>query len=60
MSVNDIKALLAMGEDLLATAERLPPGPDRHDALQMIRKLAAEIADRMDRPQLEIGLKAKK
>ena len=60
MSVNDIKALLAIGENLLATAEKLPPGPDRNDALQMIRKLTAEIADRMDRQLVEIGLKAKK
>jgi hypothetical protein len=59
MSVNDIKALLALGENLLATAEKLPPGPDRHDALGMIRKLAAEIADRIDRQQPEIGLKTK-
>jgi hypothetical protein len=60
MSVKDIKALLAMGENLLATAEKLPSGPDRNDALQMIRRLAAEIADRMDRAMVEIGLRAKK
>jgi len=44
MSVNDIKILLTMAENLLATVEKLPPGPDRNDALQMIRKLTAEIA----------------
>jgi hypothetical protein len=60
MSVNDIKALLAMGENLLATAEKLPSGPDRNDALQMIPRLAAEIADRLDRAMVEIGLRAKK
>ena len=59
MRVNDIKALVAIGENLLASAEKLPPGPDRNDALRTIRKLVAEIADRMDRQQLEIGTKAK-
>ena len=59
MSVNDIKILLTMAENLLATVEKLPSGPDRNDALQMIRKLTAEIADRMDRQLVEIGLKAK-
>ena len=68
MSVNDIKILLTMAENLLATAEKLPSGPDRNDALQMIRKPTAEIAIRMDRHALgctikgapEIWLKAKK
>ena len=58
MSVNDIKMLLAMADNLLATVEKLPSGPDRNDALQMIRKLTAEIADRVDREQ-PLGLKAK-
>jgi len=49
MSVNDIKILLTMAENLLATVEKLPSGPDRNDALQMIRKLTAEIAVRVDR-----------
>jgi len=49
MSGNDIKILLTMAENLLATVEKLPPGPDRNDALQMIRKLTAEIAVRVDR-----------
>ena len=60
MSVKDIKALLARGENLLATAEKLPSGPDRNDALQMIRKFAAEIADRMDREMVEIRPRAKR
>ena len=66
MSVNDIKILLTMAENLLATAEKLPSGPDRNDALQMIRKLTAEIAVRVDRRAVavkggapEMGLKAK-
>jgi hypothetical protein len=58
MSVNDIKILLTMAENLLATAEKLPSGPDRNDALQMIGKLTAEIAIRMDRHALAVPLRA--
>jgi hypothetical protein len=59
MSVNDIKILLTMAENLLATAEKLPSGPDRNDALQMIRKLTAEIAVRVDRRALAVPLRAR-
>ena len=58
MSVNDIKILLTMAENLLATAEKLPSGPDRNDALQMIGKLTAEIAIRMARHALAVPLRA--
>ena len=60
MSVKEIKILLEMAENLLATAEKLPSGPERNDALQAIQKFAAQIAGRMDRqPLIEMGLKAK-
>ena len=56
MSVNDITTLL----DMAATAENLPSGPDRNDALQSIRRFAAEIAFLLDscRP-VDVGRKAK-
>jgi type VI protein secretion system component VasF len=60
MSVKEIKTLLDMAENLLATAAKLPSGPERNDALQTIQKFAAEISSRMDRqPLVEVGLKAK-
>ena len=60
MSVKEIKTLLEMAENLLATAEKLPLGPERSDALQTIQKFVAEISSRMDRqPLVEVGLKAK-
>ena len=60
MSVNEIKNLLEMAENLLATAEKLPSGPDRTDALQTIRKFAIELTRHMDRQRLvELGPKAK-
>jgi hypothetical protein len=59
MSVNDIRILLSMAENLLATAEKLPSGPERSDALQMIRKLTAEIAVRVDRRAVAVSLRAR-
>ena len=60
MSVNDIKTLLDVAENLLATAEELPSGPDRNDALQAIRRFAAEIAFLLDScGPVDGGLKVK-
>jgi hypothetical protein len=60
MSTNELQTLLDMAESMLATAEKLPLGPDRRDALQTIRKFAIEITRHMDRRRLaELGLKAK-
>jgi hypothetical protein len=47
MSVNDIKILLTMAKNLLATAEKLSSGPARNNALRTIQEFAAEIARRM-------------
>jgi len=61
MSAKEIKTLLEMAENLLATAEKLPSGPERNNALQTIQKFVAEISSRMDRrPLVEVGLKAKR
>jgi hypothetical protein len=61
MSVKEIKTLLEMAENLLATAAKLPSGSERNDAIQTIQKFAAEISRRMDRePLVAVGLKAKK
>jgi hypothetical protein len=60
MSTHELKTLLEMAESMLATAEKLPLGTDRSDALQTIRKFAIEITRHMDRERLdEFGLKAK-
>jgi hypothetical protein len=37
VSASEIESLLEMAESLLATAEKLPSGPERNDALQTIR-----------------------
>jgi hypothetical protein len=44
----------------VATAERLPAGPDRNDTLQTIGRFAAEITRRLDRCRpAPVGLKMK-
>jgi hypothetical protein len=58
MSVEYLKALLAMAEEMLATTSRLPSGPDRNEAVQMLRRYISDIALLMN--AIEIGLKARK
>jgi hypothetical protein len=57
MSVEYLKALLAMAEEMLATASRLPSGPDRNEAVQILRRYISDFAVLMN--AIEIGLKAK-
>jgi hypothetical protein len=45
MSVNDIKILLTMAKNLLATAEKLSSGPARNNVLRTIQEFAARRMD---------------
>ena len=57
MTVEYVKTLLAMAEDMLAIATTLPSGPTRTDAVQTIRDYVANIALLIN--AIEIGLKEK-
>jgi hypothetical protein len=64
MRVAKLKELAEMAEmaaKLLETARKLPPGQDRHNALQEIGRFRARITD-LERPDLRSahrGLRAK-
>jgi hypothetical protein len=44
MRATELQELEEMAGKLLATARKLPPGPDRHNMLQEIGRFRAEIA----------------
>jgi hypothetical protein len=52
MRPDALKKLLEMADGMLATAERLPPGQNRTNALQLIRGFASEISLHLDRRAL--------
>jgi hypothetical protein len=62
MRMAKLKELGEMAAKLLKTARKLPPGQDRYNALQKIRRFRVRITD-LERPDLQSahrGLKAKK
>jgi hypothetical protein len=56
-----LKELEEMAEKLLETARKLPPGQDRHNALQEIGRFRARIIglQRADLQSAQRGLRAK-
>jgi hypothetical protein len=61
MSTARLQELEKMAAKLLATARKLPPGPDRHNILQEIGRFRAQIAalQGADLRPAQPGLKAK-
>jgi hypothetical protein len=59
--LKELAELAEMAAKLLETARKLPPGQDRHNALQEIGRLRARIAglERTDLQSAHRGLKAK-
>jgi len=57
-----LQELEEMAARLLATARQLPPGPNRHNALQLIGRFRLQISNLqlpISRPARVEGLKAK-
>ena len=55
MTATKLQELEEMATKLLASARKLPPGPDRHNLLQKIGRFRAQIIIR----QALLGLKVK-
>jgi hypothetical protein len=60
MRATELQELEEMAGKLLATARKLPPGPDRHNILQEIGRFRAQIAALQEAGlPVRRGLKAK-